>query len=37
VPSIALQHGAAAAVIAHALDGRDVGPLAAAPALVEAA
>jgi len=33
VASIALQHGAPAAVIAHALAGRDVGPLAAALAL----
>jgi hypothetical protein len=32
---IALQHGAPAAVICHALAGRDTGPLAAALALVE--
>jgi ribonucleoside-diphosphate reductase alpha chain len=34
VASIALQHGAPAAVIAHALAGRDAGPLAPALALI---
>jgi hypothetical protein len=35
VASLALQFGAPAAVIAHALAGRDTGPIAAALALVE--
>jgi len=35
VASLALQFGAPAAVIAHALTGRDAGPLAAALALVD--
>jgi hypothetical protein len=35
--SIALQHGAPAAVICHALSGRDTGPLAAALALAGSA
>jgi hypothetical protein len=35
--SIALQHGAPADVILHALAGRDVGPLAAALALIDEA
>ena len=37
IASIALQHGAPADVILHALNGRDVGPLAAALALVDRA
>jgi hypothetical protein len=35
IASIALQHGAPASVICHALDGRDTGPLAAALALAD--
>jgi hypothetical protein len=34
--SLALQHGCAATTLRHALDGRDIGPLAAALYLVEA-